>query len=209
MCVGQQHDVPLDDPHRLPYCAPLFFLFPLWPRVPGCFPPRRRVVRRARKGGRVPVVAGCLHLFFPADHLPAKPAVFGGILRRGVGPLVGGGFGRTIGDWPDASSTRVNIPLSPRIIDTRTDSATPLSGAERLVLSQRWECSPCSPCWLVWSRPPLAGMARRHARRLVDHYKHKLPVTVVVLSPDGMALSGDLCTGVTYGDGRRDRRASP
>src|SRR5215468_3539139 len=78
--------------------SPLFFLFPLVALV--ClvtFLLGAVLVRSARKGGKVPFVAGLLHVF-PRCVCPLSLPFLAGVFGGELGLLLGGGFGRTIGE---------------------------------------------------------------------------------------------------------------
>jgi hypothetical protein len=155
------------------------------------------LLARARKGGKVQVVAGWLHVF-PRFILPLSlwfwPAVFFGEL----GVLLGGGFGRTIGEMVGCFlGPLFGIPLLIPAQRAKADNlATPPPWAERQVLRQRWEVLTmlailagmvATPFWLEWHDGPLGV--------LLDIYPHlhKATVTAVALSPDDrLVLSGDL-----------------
>jgi WD40 repeat protein len=179
--------------------SPLFFLFPLVALV--ClvaFLLGAVLVRRARKRGEVPVVAGWLHLIFLRGICPLSLPYLAGVFGGELGLLLGGGFGRTIGELVGCFlGPLFGLPFFVRPQTQATDSATPLPWAERMVLWQRWELLTlfavlavmvAAPFWLEW-RDGTAGV-------MLDSYPHEISVTAVALSADGMALSGDLTTNV-------------
>jgi WD40 repeat protein len=179
--------------------SPLFFLFPLVALV--ClvaFVLGAVLVRRARKRGKVPIVAGLLHFFFLRGICPLSLPFLAGVLGGELGLLLGGGFGRTIGELVGCFlGPLFGIPFLVRPQTQATNSANPPPWTECMVLWQRWELLTllavlagmvAAPFWLEW-RDGTPGV-------LLDSYEHNMPVTAVVLSPDGMALSGGLLQDV-------------
>jgi WD40 repeat protein/tRNA A-37 threonylcarbamoyl transferase component Bud32 len=174
---------------------PLFFYVPLVALV--ClvtFLLGAVLVRRARKRGKVSVVAGLLHLIFLRSVCPMSLPFLAGVFGGELGLLLGGGFGRTIGELVGCFlGPLFGIPFhpSPPQQAEAAGPATPPSLSEIMVAWQRWQLVSlfvvlavmvATPFWLSW-RDGTPGVLR-------DSYGHQMPVTAVVLSPDGMALSG-------------------
>jgi WD40 repeat protein len=141
----------------------------------------------------VPFVAGLLHVF-PWCVCPLSLPFLAGVFGGELGLLLGGGFGRTIGELVGCFlGPLFGIPfwISPPQQPPAGGLATPPSWANSMVAWQRWQLVSLlvvlavivvTPFWLAW-RDGMPGV-------LLDSYEHKMPVTAVVLSPDGMALSG-------------------
>jgi WD40 repeat protein len=147
--------------------------------------------RRAKKGPKVPVIAGWLHLF-PRLVCPATLLFWPLFLGGELGLLLGGGLFWTVGALVGSvlGPLLLGAPFipMPQQNESWAECTALRKSGELLALFAVLAGMVVTPYWLEW-RDGTSGV-------LLDSYEHNIPVTAVVLSPDGMALSGGLLPDV-------------